>query len=142
MRGRRVAALALAVLAVAALLVAVGRWERQRRADEENAGMAKVLAAIGPLDSPGLSAFRVLTGFQCLLYTRNGNRVALELCADAQGRVVETFDRRGEDPRISSLRDDPSRAEHRVDRAEVDRLLLRMGVPRRILDFIHARAAS
>src|ERR671910_1312203 len=67
---RRLAALGLAALALAALLVAVGRWERTRRADEQNSGMARVLAAIGPLDSPSLSAFRVLTAFQCLLYTR------------------------------------------------------------------------
>lgn len=142
MSPRRLAALVLAALAVAALLVGIGRWERGRRADEQNAGMQRVLAAVGPLDSPSLSAFRVLTSFQCLLYTRHGNRVALEVCVDPRGRVVEAIDRRRGDPDISSLRDDPSRATLRVDRAEVDRLLRRMGVPQRLIDFIHARSSS
>lgn len=139
----RVAAGALGALALAVVLVAVGRWERDHRADEQVAGMKRVLAAVGPLDSPSLSAFRYLTDFQCLLYRRGGNRVALELCIDPAGRVVEAIDRRGSgDPEIWSLRDDRERSTIRVDRAEVDRLLVRMGVPRRLIREAHARGAS
>jgi hypothetical protein len=120
----------LAVVTAAAVLVAIGRWEAAHRADVQNAGIRRVLGAVGTLDSPSLSAFRYLKNFQCLLYRRNGNRVALELCVDRSGRVVEAIDRRGSgDPKISSLRDDPGRATTVVNRDEVDRLLVKMGVP-------------
>ena len=139
---RKPAVLLLAAVALAALLVALGRWERSRRADEQAEGMGRVLAAVGPLDSDSLSAFRYLKNFQCLLYRREVNQVALELCFDVEGRVIEAIDRRSGDPRIWSLRDDPERSTIRVDRAEVDRLLMRMGVPRRLIDAAHAVGAS
>jgi hypothetical protein len=129
-------------VAVAVLLVLVGRWERDRRAGEEIRGMESVLAAVGPLDSPSLSAFRYLKNFQCLLYRRDGNRVALELCFDTEGRLVEAMDRRFGDPRIWSLRDDPELSTIRVDRTEVDRQLLRMGVPQRLIDAAYAEGGS
>lgn len=142
MNRRRLAAAALAGLAVAAALVAIGRWERGRRADDQTAGMRSVLAEVGSLDSPSLSAFRYLKTFQCLLYERAGNRVALELCFDPVGRLIEAIDRTDPDgPRIWSLRDDRERSTIRVDRAEVDRLLLREGVPQRLIDAAHAEAA-
>jgi hypothetical protein len=142
MTPRRIVAGLLAALAVAALLVAVGRWERGHRADEQVAGMRRVLEAVGPLDSPTLKAFRYLTSFQCLLYERKGNPVALELCVDTEGRLVEAIDRRSGDPEISSLRDDPTRSTIRLDRAEVDRLLMLQGVPRRLIEEAHARGAG
>ena len=142
MSRNRWAAAAVAVLVLALLLVALGRWERSRRADEQNAGLGDVLAAVGPLDSPSLSAFRFLTSFQCLLYRRGSNRVALELCFDEEGRLVEGFDRRGEDPKIWSLRDDSGRSTIRVDRGEVDRLLIRTGVPPRLIEAVHRRFAD
>jgi hypothetical protein len=135
---RRLAAVALAVLVLAALLVAIGRWERSRRAGEQVDGMRTVVAAVGPLDNGTLKAFRLLSQFQCLLYERGGNPVALELCFDVPGRVVEAIDRRGDEPRIFSLRDDPTRSTIRVDRQEVDRLLLREGVPQRLIEAAHA----
>ena len=58
---RRVAVIVGVVALVAVLLVAIGRWERGHRADEEVAGMERVLAAIGPLDNPTLASFRFLT---------------------------------------------------------------------------------
>lgn len=142
MSRRRVLAGLLGAIALAALLVAVGRWERARRADEQADGMRRVLAAVGPLDSPSLSAFRYVTKFQCLLYRRDGNRVALELCFDVDGRLIEAIDRRSGDPEIWSLRDDPTRSTIRVDRREVDRLLVRMGVPQRLIDFVKAQDRS
>ncbi len=127
--------LALAAVSVAAIvaLIPIGRWERQHRADVEMRGMRRVLATVGPLNSPSLKGFRVLANFDCLVYRRGKNLYALEVCADDEGRVVETIDRRTGDPKISSLRDDPSSSEIRVDRREFDRLLVMMGVPPRLL---------
>jgi hypothetical protein len=118
----------LAALGLLAL-VPVGRWERSRRADEQVRGMAQVLAAVGPLESDRLKAFRYLANFQCLLYQRGANPFALELCVDRRGRLVEAIDRRGGEPAIWSLRDDPTRTTIYLDRREVDTLLHRMGVP-------------
>jgi hypothetical protein len=115
-----------AVLALAALVV-VGRHERSSHAADENRKIAEIRRLVGPLDSPSLDAFRLLPQFSCLLYRRDGNRFALELCVDARGRVVEAIDRRGRTPRIASLREDPSHATVRVERAEVDRLLRKLG---------------
>jgi hypothetical protein len=126
---RRIALAALGLVAVLAVLVLIGRWERERHADEENRGIAAVRAAVGPLDSPTLAAYRRLSGFDCLLYRRGANPFALELCSDRQGRVIEAIDRRSGDPEISSLRHEAARATVRVDPDEVLRLLRRMGAP-------------
>jgi hypothetical protein len=92
--------------------------------------MREVAAEVGPLDDPTLTAYRYFSAFQCLAYRRGEVRLALELCVDWDGRVVEAIDRRSGTPTIWSLRDDPSRSTVRVDRCETDRLLIRMGVPR------------
>ena len=63
-------------------------------------------------------------------------------CFDADGRVVEAFDRRQGEAKIWSLREDPTSSTLRRDRAEVDRLLVRMGVPQRLIDDVHERAAN
>jgi hypothetical protein len=127
---RRWPAVAAAAILALALLVVVGRHERSRHAAAENRKIAQIRRLVGPLDSPSLDAFRLLPQFSCLLYKRDGNRFALELCVDAGGRVVEAIDRRGRTPRIASLREDPSHATVRVDRAEVDRLLHKLGALR------------
>jgi hypothetical protein len=113
-------------IVVLGLLVPLGRWERARVAGQELAGMRRVQRLVGPLDSPSLSGYRVLPGFDCLTYRRGTNPFALELCVDSAGRLVETIDRRTATRRISSLRADPTRSTIRVDQAEVDRLLRRM----------------
>lgn len=118
--------LAAAVVLLAAL-VAVGRWEGSRQARSQVRGMERVEALIGPLDSPSLSGYRILPGFDCLVYRRGANPFALELCADPQGRVVETIDRRRVDRKISDLHFDPGASTLRVDRRLVDRLLRKMG---------------
>jgi hypothetical protein len=120
-----------ALLALLVLLVAVGRWEGARHADEAERGLAATRALIGPLDSPSLSGYRLLPGLDCLVYRRGENPYALELCVDADGRVVETIDRRRFERRIDSLREQPEASAGRVDRALVDRLLRRMGAPGR-----------
>ena len=133
MNVRRAALVAAVGLFVLLLLIPVGRWERGRRADEETRGMRGVVAAVGQLDSRTLKGFRVLASFDCLLYERGDNDFALELCVDDEGRVVEAIDRRGGSPQIWSLRDDPTSSDVRVDRFLVNKLMLRMGVPQRLL---------
>ena len=123
---RRLAIGAAAVLVVVLVLVAVARWERGEHADRENDGIARVRAAVGDLDGPTLEGFRFLGEFQCLIYGRGGRTFALELCVDWDGRVVEAIDRRGEEVRIWSLREDPERASTRVDRRDFERLVSTM----------------
>ena len=116
-------------LALLAAIVLLGRWEGTRHAEAEVRGMSETLALIGPLDSTALSGYRVLPEFDCLVYRRGDNPYALEVCVEADGRVVETIDRREFDRRIHSLREDPTASTLLVDRALVDRLLRRMGAP-------------
>lgn len=126
MSWHRPSVLAAVGLVVLGLLVPVGRWERARAAGNENAGMRRTLALIGPLDERSLSGYRVLPGFDCLTYRRGTNPLALEVCFDREGRVVETIDRRTATRHIASLREDPSRSRVRIDVAEADRLLRKM----------------
>jgi hypothetical protein len=124
---RRISAGAAIAVALIAGLAASGRWERSREVRREVAGFHVVQRLIGPVDSPSLSGFRRLAGFDCLTYRRGQNRLALELCVDGSGRVVEAIDRRRFTRRIWSLRFDGSRSADRVDRPTVDRLLRKMG---------------
>jgi hypothetical protein len=135
---RRVALLAAAGVVLLLSLVGVGRWERSHRADVQNRGIGRLVAEIGPLATSSPDLFRFLPQFQCLLYRRGADRLALELCADADGRVLEAIDRRGH-TRIWSLRDDPSRATVRIDRAALDAWLLRLGLPPRYVEIAHGR---
>ena len=116
-----------AALAALAALVGVGRFERSHEARREVNGFRIVERLVGRLDSPSLSGYRVAAGFECLTYRRGGNVFALELCVDPAGRVVQAIDRRSFERRIWSLTFDPSASTERVDRAEVDRLLRKMG---------------
>ena len=115
-------------IAALALLVVVGRWEGRHHADKENAKILRIREAVGRLDRPRPTGFRILNPFTCLTYGRDANKYALELCVDGAGRVVEAIDRRSGTPRIASLREDPGAATVRVDRGEVDRLLRSFGV--------------
>jgi len=124
-----VATLSIGIVVLAAL-VAVGRWERGRWVRSQVHGMERVRAAIGPLDSVNLIGYRVLPGFDCLVYKRGGDPYALELCTDAAGRVVQTIDRRG-GRRYYSLQPEPAASTFRVDPRTVDRLLRKMGAFRR-----------
>jgi hypothetical protein len=122
-----------AALVGLAVVVAIGRSEREHRADVQSDGMRTVLDEIGPLDSPDLRGFRIFANFQCLVYKRGRNDFALELCVDRDGRVVEAIDRIDGTAEVWSLRDDPTQSELVVDRAEVDALLRRMNVPDSLL---------
>lgn len=129
--GSRSAVLAgvLAVAAAVAALVVVGRLGARHEVRREVRGMREVVALVGPLGNRSLSGYRVLPGMDCLTYRRGSNALALELCVDPAGRVVEAIDRRRSDRRVFSLRFDRSASTVRLDRALVDRLLRRMGAP-------------
>ena len=124
--GRRRLLVAGTVAVVVVALVPLGRWERGRAARDEMAGMRRTLALVGRIDSPSLSGYRVLSGFDCLTYRRGANPFAFELCFDPSGRLIETIDRRTSTRHISSLRADPRGSRIRVDPAEVGRLLRKM----------------
>ena len=128
---RRVLLAAAGVVLALVALAGIGRAEAARRADEQSRGIASVAAEIGALDNPALDSYRYFSDdVQCLLYRRGRDPFALELCIDEDGRAIEAIDRRtAPEPRIWSLRDDPTRSTVRVDRAEVNRLLRQMGVP-------------
>jgi hypothetical protein len=116
-------------------LAAIGLVERAHRGHVQSDAMRAVVAEVGPLDSPELDSYRYFSPtIQCLLYRRGSDPFALELCVDAEGRVIETIDRRtAPKPRIHSLRDDPTRSSVRVDRAQVTQLMHSFGVPLNIL---------
>jgi hypothetical protein len=107
-------------------LIPVGRWERARHADRQNDGIERVRETVGPLDSPTLKGFRFLAKFQCLVYKRDANDFALELCVDRKGRVIEAIDRRSGKTKWWSLREDPTHADVRVNRLVVERLIVKM----------------
>jgi len=122
-----VGAVAVALVAVAAVVVFVGRWERRSWVDAQLAGMRRVVHLVGPLDQPLLSGYRLQPQFDCLVYRRGGNVFALELCVAGDGRLIEAIDRRSADRRYYDLHADPGAAAIRINRAEVDRLLRKMG---------------
>ncbi len=122
-----VGAVAVALVAVAAVVVFVGRWERRSWVDAQLAGMRRVVPLVGPLDQPLLSGYRLQPQFDCLVYRRGGNVFALELCVAGDGRLIEAIDRRSADRRYYDLHADPGAAAIRINRAEVDRLLRKMG---------------
>lgn len=107
-------------------LVVIGRWERVHQIRTQAAGMRGILHQIGPLDNPTLAGFRVLPAFDCLTYKRDGNGLALEICVDAVGHVVEAIDRRTIHRRFWTLQFEPAASPVHVDRAEVVRLVRKM----------------
>jgi hypothetical protein len=120
---RRVWAIVLAALAVLAILVAVGRWEQRHAARKEVAGMRTVLAAVGGnIVSPALSGYRYGPP-DCLAYHDRVMLLALQLCFDSQGRLIEAVDRRPDQPRYYSVEYKPSLSPIRFPRKEIDQLL-------------------
>jgi hypothetical protein len=109
----------------------LGRYEGRRHDHDEVARMRHVVALVGRLDNASLDEFRIDIDFKfdCLLYRRGANPAALELCFDRSGRVVEAIDRRTGKSRFASLREQPQASTIRFDRAEVVRLLKRLGAP-------------
>jgi hypothetical protein len=72
--GLRAAVVGAVAIVVLALLVIVGRWEGRRHADKENAKILRIREAVGNLDRPRPTGFRILNPFTCLTYRRDGNK--------------------------------------------------------------------
>jgi hypothetical protein len=123
---RRLLATGAGVAVVLVALVVVGRWERSRQIDRQAAGMSHIVHLIGPLDNPTLAGFRILPAFDCLTYERNGNGLALEICVDPSGRVVQAIDRRTIHRHFWTLQFEPTVSPVRANRAEVERLIAKM----------------
>jgi hypothetical protein len=121
---RRASAIVALVL-VGAALVLVGRWEAQRQTDAQVRGLERIRAAVGRVDSPLLSTVRSSPGYDCLNYRRGAERFALELCVNAEGKVLDASDRRGETPLVYSLRLDPSAGSPVIPLGELRRALAR-----------------
>ena len=127
MSWRRRNLLALAIVAVLVAVALVGRWEKHRWVDAQLRGMTRVMRLVGPLDQHSLIGFRVRPAFDCLVYRRGANLLALELCVDRTGKLIEAIDRRTGTYRYYDLESDPGAAKIQLDHAEVDRLLRKMG---------------
>lgn len=126
MSWRRVSPVAVAAVVVLIALVAVGRWERSHEVHNQAAGMRSILRLIGPLDNPTLAGFRVLPAFDCLTYARDRNALALEVCVDPAGHIVQAIDRRTPHRRFWTLQFEPSVSPVRVSWPEVQRLVRKM----------------
>lgn len=125
---RRVLLLAaVAGVAVLVVLAFVGRSEKRHWIDAQLRGMERVVHLVGPLDQRSLVGFRVLPQFDCLVYRRGAELLALELCVDRGGHLIEAIDRRGGARIYYDLESDPRAASIRLNRAEVDRVLRKMG---------------
>jgi hypothetical protein len=121
---RLVMVVAVAVAAVA--VVAVGQYGRRHEQAATERGIERVRAAIGSLGRPGPSDYTLANpGRSCLLWAVNGRIYALQLCIDAQGRVIEAVDRRGWTAKFYSFTDEPSAAKLRISPKLFDALLAR-----------------
>ena len=128
MSSRRLSVVGLAAVGVLVVLAFVGRSEKRSWVDSQLRGMERVVRLVGPLDQRSLTGYRVLPAFDCLVYRRGADLLALELCVDRAGRLVVAVDRRGGARRYYDLHADPGAASIRLDRAEVDRLLRKMEI--------------
>jgi hypothetical protein len=124
---RLVPIVALVVVGVLVGLVLIGRSERSSWAREQVRGQERVVRLVGPLDQRSLIGFRTLPQFDCLVYRRGAELLALELCVDKGGKLVEAIDRRGSERHYYDLESDPGAATIQLDRGEIDRLLKKMG---------------
>jgi hypothetical protein len=121
-RGRIIAVLA-AVVAVAVVLVTLGRWEQQHAVSKQAAGMRAVLAAVG-----GRPDVNTISGYRygppmCLSYYKGKLLFALQLCFSPDGHLVTAVDRRGPAPVYYSLEYKPSLSPIVYPPALIDELL-------------------
>jgi hypothetical protein len=101
----------VALVLLAVVLVAVGRFEGRHAKDNALGGIDRVRAAVG---ASRPDAYRLTPSLACLLYGRDGHLFALELCHDLQGGLVEAIDRRGRSSRFWDVTYDPGVARDRV----------------------------
>jgi hypothetical protein len=116
------------VVVLAALLVAVGRWEERRAARHEMNEMRVVLAAVGDLTRRRPTGYRVGPP-DCLTYATPKNLYGLQICFDRSGRVIETVDRRPMQPKYASLAYDPELSTIREPLVLVDKLFALKRIP-------------
>lgn len=120
---RRVAAWAVGAVVVAALVVVVGRWERSRERAHNLHGIELVRRLVGDRVSHPFD-YRVSPGLTCLIYPTAASPIALELCVDPYGRIVEAVDRRGAYPAFYSVTSEPAVATLRLDPTAANRWVL------------------
>lgn len=120
---RRWALIGAGVVVAALVVVAIGRHERATERRYTLQGIANVRALIGNrIGKP--DDYRVGSGLSCLIYPDHGRVFALELCIDAQGRVVEAADRRGSVSRFYTVVEEPAVADERLDPSFVVKKIL------------------
>lgn len=119
---------AVVTVACALAVVALGRWERERAVDQERAALLEAFQAVGGhVASRDISAYRLGVGLpDCLVYASGRNPYAISLCFDKRGRLVESVDRRGAEPRYASLVRMPERAPVVVPPVALEALLTRL----------------
>jgi hypothetical protein len=124
-KGWRSATVAL-VVAVAAVLVVVGRSESATDVNATNARIRSTFDLVSGDLGARLSAYRPTPSYGCFLYsTGRRNPYGVEFCADERGEVVETIDRRDGAEHIASLRYDPGKSTTHVDIAKLLAILHR-----------------
>jgi hypothetical protein len=127
-RRRTVVLVVTGVVALAAVLVVVGRWEERRSARHEMREMRVVLAAVGDLARRRPTGYRIGPP-DCLAYATPKNLYGLQVCFDRSGRVLETVDRRPVQPKYASLAYDPALSTIRVPVGLIDRLFALKRIP-------------
>jgi O-antigen ligase len=108
---RRVGMAFAAAAVILALLVPLGRWQKDRAIARTGRAMKALVMIPGPQLRSHLSGSRISRGVDCLLYAVARDRTAIELCFSADGHLVEAIDRRRGDavsPRFLSYLDEPS----------------------------------
>jgi hypothetical protein len=119
----------IAAVATAGILVLVGRWEEDRAVAEQVSNLRAMRMLAGQLGGPRLTSSRDETTLDCLLYSVGENPVAVQLCYDSAGRLVEAVDRRNREPVYWSIVHSPEEASVTVDSARIARILRKHGWP-------------
>lgn len=120
----------LGVVVAAVVIVVVGRREHAAEQRYDLEGIAFVRSLVGARVAKPVN-YRVESGLYCLLYAVRGRVFALELCSDAQGRLVEAVDRRGTLPIFYSVTSEPSVATERMDLRLVSRAIAKLSAPKK-----------
>jgi hypothetical protein len=118
---------AACVIVAAVLVVIVGRAELASERRKEIDGIALVRSLVGGKIAKPVN-FRVSPDLYCLIYESGGRPIALELCADRYGRIVEAVDRRGSLPVFYNITFEPQVATEHIDMHFVAQAIARLEV--------------
>ena len=110
---------AACVIVAAVLVVIVGRAELASERRKEIDGIALVRSLVGG---------KIAKPVNCLIYESGGRPIALELCADRYGRIVEAVDRRGSLPVFYNITFEPQVATEHIDMHFVAQAIARLEV--------------